>query len=77
MLQQYHSELGETKKYNNTARFNPFISKWAVRTKEVLKGQGIKFFEIGEDGRTIYYLTQKAFDKICEKTNISQDILFD
>lgn len=75
MLQQYHSELGEKAKYKTTARYNAFVSKWAVRTKDELNGQGIKFFEVGEDGRTIYYMTQKAFDKFCKENNVSQELL--
>lgn len=77
MLQQYHSELGETKQFETTARYNAFINKWAVRTNEQLKGQGIKFYEIDEQGRNFYYVTKKAFDKLCEKMNISQELLFD
>lgn len=77
MLQQYHSELGEQRQFETTARYNAFISKWAVRTKEELKGQGIKFYEIDEQGRNFYYVTKKAFDKLCDKINISQELLFD
>lgn len=77
MLQQYHSELGEKARYNTTARYNGFIGKWAVRTDQELKGRGIKFYEVGEDGRNFYYCTQKAFDKLCESMNISQELLFD
>ena len=77
MLRQYHSELGDKQKFETTARYNAFISKWAVRTKEELKGQGIKFYEIDEQGRNFYYVTKKAFDKLCEKINISQELLFD
>lgn len=77
MLQQYHSELGEKAKYNNDAWYNGFIGKWAVRTNEELKGRGIKFYEVGEEGRNIYYCTQKAFDKLCESMDISQELLFD
>lgn len=77
MLQQYHSELGEKAKYNNSAKYNGFIGKWGVRTKEELKGRGIKFYEVGEDGRNIYYCTTKAFDKLCETMNISQELSFD
>ena len=79
MLHQYHSELGEEKKYETTARYNGFIGKWAVRTHETLSGQGIKFFEKAQDGteRNIYYVTQKAFNKLCQTINISQELLFD
>jgi hypothetical protein len=63
--------------FETTARYNAFISKWAVRTKEELKGQGIKFYEIDEQSRNFYYVTIKAFDKLCEKMNISQELLFD
>jgi hypothetical protein len=78
MLRQYHSELGEKRIYEVSARFNPFIKKWAVRTKEDLKGQGIKFFGKEEKGnRNIYYCTQKAFDKLCTKIDIDQELLFD
>ena len=77
MLHQYHSELGEKPKYKNTARYNGFIKKWAVRTDKELKGRGIKFFEVGEDGRRIYYCTTKAFEELCNKMDISQELLFD
>lgn len=77
MLQQYHSELGEKRQFETTARYNGFIGKWAVRTNDELKGQGIKFYEIDEQGRNFYYVTKKAFDKLCDKMNISQELLFD
>lgn len=79
MLQQYHSELGGTAEFNNTARYNPSIRKWAVRTKEELKGRGISFFEKSQANpeENVYYMTGKAFDKYCENNNVSQDILFD
>lgn len=79
MLQQYHSELGEIKEFETTARYNGFIGKWAVRTHEELTGQGIKLFEKAQDGteRNIYYVTEKAFDKLCKIINISQELLFD
>ena len=77
MLRQYHSELGEKQIHDTTARYNAFIGKWAVRTKEELKGQGIKFFELGADNRNIYYCTKKAFEKLCDKMDIDQELLFD
>ena len=77
MLRQYHSELGEKQKYETTARYNAFIQKWAVRTKEEIKGQGIKFYEIGSDSRKIYYCTKKAFEKLCSKIDIDQELLLD
>ena len=77
MLQQYHSELGEKRKFEATAWYNPFIKKWAVRTKKELKGRGVTFYEVAYDGRNSYHCTQKAFDKLCEQMDISQDILFD
>lgn len=79
MLRQYHSELGEKQIYSDTARYNAFISKWAVRTDKQLNGQGIKFFEKAQDGtnRTTYYVTQKAFNKLCNTMNIDQELLFD
>jgi hypothetical protein len=79
MLQQYHSELGEKALYKTTARYNPYMKKWAVRTSEKLKGQGIKYFEAeqGNTGRHIYYLTDKAFNKLRKTMNISQELLFD
>lgn len=79
MLQQYHPELGEHANFKNTARYNPFLNKWAVRTKQELKGRGISFFEKSQANPevNIYYVTQKAFDKLCELTNISQELLFD
>lgn len=76
MLRQYHSELGEIKKFETTAHYNAFVSKWAVRTKEELKGQGIKFYDICVDGRKMYYCTKKAFDKLCIKIDIDQELLF-
>lgn len=75
MLRQYHSELGETRKNEMTARKNYFINKWAVRTSQELKGRGIKFFEVGEDGRKIYYCTDKAFEALCNKYDIDQELL--
>jgi len=79
MLQQYHSELGGTAKFKNTARYNPFIRKWAVRTREELKGRGVSFFEKSQANPdvNIYYMTDKAFDKYCETSNVSQELLFD
>lgn len=79
MLQQYHSELGETAQYKNTARYNPFIKKWIVRTHEELTGQGIKFWQIeeGKQQRKCYQVTEKAFNKLCKTMNISQELLFD
>lgn len=79
MLRQYHSELGEKQIYEATAHYNAFISKWAVRTKEELKGRGIKFYEKCTDGtnRNFYSCTEKAFDKLCDKINIDQKLLFD
>ena len=79
MLRQYHSELGEKQIHETTARYNAFIGKWAVRTKEILKGQGIKFYEKCQDGtnRDCYYLTKKAFVKICDKIDIDQELLLD
>ena len=79
MLRQYHSELGEKAKYKTTARFNPFLNKWAVRTNQELKGRGIKYFEEeqGNTGRHVYYVTKKAFDKLCNEINIDQELLFD
>lgn len=79
MLQQYHSELGEKALYNDTARYIPFINKWAVRTQEELKGKGIKFWKYEESGekRKCYHVTQKAFDKLCKTMDISQELLFD
>ena len=50
MLQQYHSELGEKRKFEATAWYNPFIKKWAVRTKKELKGRGVTFYEVAYDG---------------------------
>lgn len=77
MLNQYHSELGETPQYEDKARYNPFMGKWAVRTNKQLSGQGIKFYEIDEQGRNFYYVTKKAFEKLCQTMNISQELLFD
>lgn len=77
MLQQFHSELGETAQHEDKARYNAFIGKWAVRTNKTLSGQGIKFYEIDEQGRNFYYVTPKAFDKLCETMNFSQELLFD
>ena len=78
MLYQYHSQLGEKRKYEADARYNAFINKWAVRTKEILKGRGIKLYEEKDNtGRHFYYCTQKAFDKLCKEMNINQDLLFD
>ncbi len=80
MLRQYHSELGEKRIHNTTARYNAFISKWAVRTDKELKGRGIKLYEDETqtyDGRKFYYCTQKAFDKLCEQMDIDQELLFD
>lgn len=79
MLRQYHSELGEKQEFKTTARYNPFVKKWAVRTSEDLKGRGITFFEKAHDGteRNIYYCTKKAFEILCDKINIDQELLFD
>lgn len=77
MLRQYHSELGEKRIYETTARYNAFIGKWAVRTKEELKGRGIKFYDKCEDKRNLYYCTKKAFEKLCETIDIDQELLFD
>jgi hypothetical protein len=77
MLQQYHSELGEKPQYEDKARYNAFIGKWAVRTNKQLSGQGIKFYEIDEQGRNFYYVTQKAFDKLSKTMDLSQELLFD
>ena len=79
MLQQYYSELGEKARYETTARYNAFIKKWHVRTKQELKGRGIKFFEVAQDGtgRNVYLVTPNAFKKLCEEINISQELLFD
>ena len=77
MLRQYHSELGEKQINEVTARYNAFIGKWTVRTKQELKGQGIKFYEVGEDKRNIYHCTKKAFERLCNKIDIDQELLFD
>lgn len=77
MLQQYHSELGEKPQHKDKARYNAFICKWAIRTDKTLSGKGIKFYEIDEQGRNFYYVTQKAFEKLCQTMDISQELLFD
>lgn len=77
MLQQFHSELGEKAKFDTKARFNAFIGKWAVRTNLELKGRGIKFYEIDEQGRNFYYVTKIAFEKLEKEINMSQELLFD
>jgi len=77
MLQQYHSELGEKAQYKDKARYNAFIGKWAVRTDKKLSGQGIKFYEIDEQGLNFYYVTRKAFEKLSINMNLSQELLFD
>ena len=48
-----------------------------MRTDEELKGRGIKFFEKSATGKNIYYCTDNAFDKLCERLDIDQEILFD
>lgn len=77
MVKQYHSELKEKPKFEATAHFNAFISKWAVRTHEELKGRGISFYQIDSEGRNFYYVTPKAFEKLEKQINISQELLFD
>lgn len=77
MLRQYRPELGEVQQFETTARYNAFISKWAVRTDKELKGRGIKFFEKSQTGKNVYYCTQKAFEKLCESIDIDQELLFD
>ena len=77
MLRQYRPELGEVQQFETTARYNAFISKWAVRTDKELKGRGIKFFEKSKTGKNVYYCTQKAFEKLCESIDIDQELLFD
>ena len=54
-----------------------FINKWAVRTDEELKGRGIKFFEKSATGKNIYYCTDNAFNRLCERMDIDQEILLD
>ena len=79
MLQQYHSELGEEPLYENSASYNPFIKKWVVRTHEELSGPGISFWqeENSNEKRKCYHVTEKAFEKLCEDMDISQNLLFD
>ena len=77
MLRQYYPELGEKQIHETTAKKNYFINKWAVHTDEELKGRGIKFFEKSATGKNIYYCTDNAFDKLCERMDIDQEILFD
>ena len=77
MLQQYRPELGEKAKFETTAHFNAFIGKWAVRTKQELKGRGIKFYQIDSQGRNFYYVTPKAFEKLEKIIDMSQELLFD
>ena len=77
MLIQCHTELESKIKGDTTARFNPYLGKYHIKTYEELKGQGIKFKEIMEDGRKQYIITENAFNKLCEKMDIYQELLLD
>lgn len=77
MLRQYHPEIGEKQVYDDTAQYNAFIGKWVLRTRKPLNGQGIKLYEIAQYGVKIYHVTPKAFNKLCNRMNIDQRILFD
>lgn len=82
MLRQYHSELGEApRKETIIAKYYALIGKFKLYSDIELKGQGIKCEDT--TGKTnylnkpSYLVTKKAFEKICNKYNVDQELLFD
>lgn len=82
MLRQYHSELGDKARENSIiAIYGALTGKYMLYSNMELSGQGIKLKDpTGQENwlnRPSYIVTIKAFEKICKKYDIDQNLLFD
>lgn len=74
----YRPELGETIPAGTQiqARIG-YSGKWRIQTKLELSGQGIKVYDVQQDGTRTYYVTERAFSKLCQQYKVSSESLLD
>ena len=81
MLRQIRPELGDKQKSEILAIYRPISRNFKLYTDIQLKGQGIKCDDaIGNCNhlnKPSYIVTLKAFERLCKKYNIDQELLLD
>lgn len=87
MLNAAYPELGEkVKKSFIHARYA--LGKYSIKTKFDLSGRGIKYVETLTAANLVpqaqhlvgwkkYYVTPKAFEKLCEQYDVSMEMMLD
>lgn len=74
----YWSEMGQEKPFCDIeAKLSYVPNKWRIVTDLKLKGVGIKFFDSTIEGKSVYYVTERAFDKLKLNYSISIECLLD
>lgn len=87
MLKTYYSEMGEEKPQAQMEA-NNVLGSYFVKTPLEIKGRGIKYLntykaeELTKQGQyrvgwKRYKVTEKAFENLCKKYNISFELLLD
>jgi hypothetical protein len=81
MLRQFHSELGEKAREGAIiATYGALTGKFKLYSNVELKGQGIKVDDATGKGNYLnkpsYWVTKKAFERICKKYEVDQELLF-
>lgn len=81
MLKQIYPELGEKAKGDILARYGAFSGKWKLYTDLDLKGRGIKAEDLTGKSNSLkkksYWATDKAFESLCNKYEVVQNVYFD
>jgi hypothetical protein len=79
MLRQFRPELGDKQKSEILAVYGALTNKFKLYTNIELKGQGIKVDDATGKNNNLnkpsYWVTVKAFEKLCNKYDIDQELL--
>lgn len=79
MLRQFRPELGDKQKYEMVAIYGALTNKFKVYTNTKLEGQGIKVDDATGKNNNLnkpsYWVTVKAFERLCKKYDIAQELL--